>query len=465
MSDTSAPDTISSEIKRWVSSEIRRWVAAETGIDDVELTRLPGGGRHQAWRVQPIDPADERHWFLRLDAAAPSTREHYTLRREADVYRAAHAAGAPVPEVIGVHPELEAVLLEHVPGEARFGDLEPAVQQPILDDLAAHLARLHAVDPASLPLGSLAPVESLDEHVLAEIDIWQTRLDDTGLPRPFYTAAFRWLREHQPAVARRPALVQGDTGPGNFLHDGRRVTAILDFELGHLGDPLEDLAWVGTRNVQEPVPDFDLFCERYVAAGGEPIDPVRLRYHLLFAELRIAVLYVDRESYGLDPREDLGNQLIYRALHSRVTVEAMAAAHGAELPSIDIDAEPAPTTNSPFHDALLEQLRTIVVPAVADPFAARRAKGMARIIKHLDRADRYGDAPRQAELGHLTLLLGSEPATVEDGRRAVDDLVRTGRLDVVDLLPYAWAHASWLTALARPAMGALATTHHPIIRR
>ncbi len=445
-------------------SGLERWASAETGVADLSLTRLPGGGRHQAWRVQPADAADERCWFLRLDAEAPSDREHYTLRREADAYRAAHAAGAPVPRLIGVHPDIEAVLLEHMPGDARFSGLDPTAQQMIIDDLAAHLARLHAADPASLPLGSLGPVVSLDAHVRREIDIWQQRLDDTGLARPFYSAAFRWLRAHQPAVPRRPALVQGDTGPGNFLHDGQRVTAILDLELGHLGDPLEDLAWVGTRNVQEPVPDFDLFCERYVAAGGEPLDPFRLRYHLLFAELRIAVLYVDRETGEPDPGEDLGNQLIYRALHQRVVVEAMATALGVELPDVDIGADPPPTANTPLHDALLGQLRTIVVPAISDPFAARRAKGMARIIKHLDQADRYGDAPQRAEVAALTRLLGAEPATVEDGRREVDDLVRAGTLDVADLLPYAWEHASWVTALARPAMGALATTHHPIIR-
>ena len=58
-------------------------------------------------------------------------------------------------------------------------------------------------------------------------------------------------------------LVQGDTGPGNFLHDGSKLTAIVDFELAHIGDPMEDLAWIGTRNAQEPVPDFDRLLALY----------------------------------------------------------------------------------------------------------------------------------------------------------------------------------------------------------
>ena len=90
--------------------------------------------------------------------------------------------------------------------------------------------------------------------------------------------------------------MQGDTGPGNLLHDGAHLTALLDFELAHLGDPMEDLAWIGTRNAQEPVPDFDALLDAYVRAGGA-VDRARIRYHFVFAELRIAVLAIERAGH------------------------------------------------------------------------------------------------------------------------------------------------------------------------
>ena len=92
------------------------------------------------------------------------------------------------------------------------------------------------------------------------------------------------------APANRPALVRGAAGPVNSLPAGDRGTAVLDFELAHLGDPMEDLAWVGTRHAQEPLPDFDRLLRGYAAAAGREPDPERIRFHAVFAELRIAVL-------------------------------------------------------------------------------------------------------------------------------------------------------------------------------
>ncbi|MGD9701024.1 MAG: phosphotransferase family protein [Acidimicrobiia bacterium] len=440
--------------------ELARWAAGLLGEATVELRRRPGGGSHQAWDVE--SPSGTT-CFLRTDSAPAREHQHYTLRREAEVYRAVRSIGLPSPAVLGVHPELEAVLLERVDGVAAFARLDPSAQSAIVDDFTPWLARLHAADPATLDLPSLGPVTTIEHAVVRELDIWESRLDATGVPDPILTSCFIWLRDHVPATGdARPSLVQGDTGPGNFLHDGQRVTAFLDFELAHLGDPMEDLAWVGTRNAQEPVPDYAHFLDLYAHAAGAAPDADRIRYHALFAELRIAVLGTARRGHGVDLDAEHGNRLIYGALHRRLTVEALAAAIGVDLPTIDLPVL-ADTAETRLFDATLHQLRHQVSPDVNDPYASRILKGVARMVKYLREVDRAGDAHSIAELDELEVLLGHRPADVAEGAAELLERVRSRRISAAELLPHAAGQAMRRTQLVAPAMGVLATRHLPVV--
>lgn len=443
---------------KWVA-EFAAWAQELTGEPIRDIDRQPGGGRHGAWVVRGENGG---MWFLRADSAKPGPHEHYTLRRESEIYAAAASAGLPVPKILGVHPVHEAVLMEYVQGNARFAPLDSGAQASVVADFAPLLARLHAADPAQMELPSLAPVMSITEHVEQELDIWGSRLNAVTAPNPFLRACFLWLRQNLPEVDGSPSLVQGDTGPGNFLHDGRRVTALVDFELAHLGDPIEDLAWVGTRNAQDPVPDFDLFLAQYAEAGGDAFDGGRFRYHSLFAEVRIAILGAERAAAGgPSPMGDLGSGLIYGALHRRLTLEALCTAVGEPRP--DLSALPAPdTAQTPYFDGVLLQMKDLIGPAISDPFAAQRLKSLARAVKQLREVDRIGsETLAEAELDDLEALLGHRPSSNMEGRAELDALVGAGEMDAVDLIPFAAADVSRAHQLAAGAMGSLATRHLP----
>lgn len=439
---------------------LARWVRDVVGEPTATVKRRPGGGSHQAWDVL-ID--GEPRWFLRADAAEPDPAKHYTLRREAHVYAAVHAIGLPSPAVLGIHPELEAVLLERSPGDAAFARLDRDAQIEIIDDFAPWLARLHAADPATLDLPGIGGAATIREATVAELDRWERRLDASGVPDPVLTACFLWLRDHLPDTGdARPSLVQGDTGPGNFLHDGHRVTAFLDFELGHLGDPMTDLAWVGTRNAQEPVPDFERFLTRYAEAAGSEPDRARIRYHALFAELRIAALGAERQGAAAELEAEHGNRLIYGALHRRLTVEALAAAIGVPMPAVELP-ELGDTDDTAYFDAMLHQMQHRIGPELTDPWAGRLLKGLARVTKYLREVDRAGDRHEQAELDDLAELLGRRPATLREGATALLAKVRSREIDAERLLPYAAGQVARRTQLVGPAMGRLATSHLPTV--
>ncbi len=188
----------------------------------------------------------------------------------------------------------------------------------------------------------------------------------------------------------------------------------------------------------------------------------RIRYHFVFAELRIAVLAIERASHAPAPDADVGSGLIYGTLHTRLTAEALAAATGTALPPPPPD-DTADTDATPYFDAVLHQLREVVVPAIDDPFAAQRAKSAARVLKYLREVERAGDAPMVAELDALARILRTKPEGVESGRRALEAAVVAGRYDAVELLPYAWTRVQWEQRLRAGAMGVLATRHLPAL--
>jgi hypothetical protein len=85
-------------------------------------------------------------------------------------------------------------------------------------------------------------------------------------------------------------LVQGDTGPGNFMYAGGRVVAVVDWELAHLGDPMDDIAWLTLRATQEPFPDLPARVGEYEALSGHAIDEPRVRYYQVMAEAKLQVM-------------------------------------------------------------------------------------------------------------------------------------------------------------------------------
>ena len=78
----------------------------------------------------------------------------------------------------------------------------------------------------------------------AQIDRWyHVYRAEADVAIPLLEEGAAWLHHHAPALDR-VGIVHGDPGPGNFVHDGRRVIAFTDWEFTHLGDPMEDWAYL-----------------------------------------------------------------------------------------------------------------------------------------------------------------------------------------------------------------------------
>jgi hypothetical protein len=117
-----------------------------------------------------------------------------------------------------------------------------------------------------------------------------------------------------------------------------------------------------------------------------------------------------------------------------------------------------------MYDAVLTQLRDVIVPRTKDPLAQARGKGIARIVKYLARVDTYGAYYEECELRDLETLLGRRADKVTSGRAAAAEAVAAGGISEEDYVLTLWRRVARETELARPSMGVLADRHWPPLR-
>ena len=255
------------------------------------------------------------------------------------MYLALQDTDVPVPRVLGVHATHQAMLSERLTGENWFSRIvDPDEQLATAQDFIGHLAALHRLDPATLDLPGFPKPTTIPELVADELDEWDTVIAQRGgSVDPQLSFSLDWLRRNVPDVEGPVVLVQGDTGPGNFMYAAGKVVAVVDWELAHLGDPMDDIAWLSLRATQEPFTDFAARLREYEALTGNEIDERRVRYYQVMAETKMLVMGHRPAGQQRDAAAteggggDIGNGLIYGMLHRRLWFEAMAAFVGLEL--------------------------------------------------------------------------------------------------------------------------------------
>jgi len=272
------------------------------GTQEVTGVREITSGSSQAlWAFDAMTPGGAvplvarcaRLWSAEMQASSAG------MAAEAALLRAAAAGGVPVPAVRGELVPLdglgEGYVMARLEGETRgprllrdpaFAELRPR----LAGQCGAILARIHALSPAALPplRCAFARDESLN---------WAGRHRAAGSARPVFAWAFRWLRENAPPPAGEPKLVHADFRNGNLMVGPEGVRGVLDWELAHFGDPMEDLglfcmnAW-RFGNIDAPAGGFgsrEAFFDGYAAVSGTRVDAARVHWWEVFGTLKWGV--------------------------------------------------------------------------------------------------------------------------------------------------------------------------------
>lgn len=442
-----------------IPEDVRSWITETTGADRIDAKQVSGGASRQAWFVDTHHASGQEALFLRYDPRDPKPGSAFhSLQVEAEILTELHRHGVMVPRVIAAHPDQQAVLMDRVGGETWFRLIgDPDEQVRVAQDFIAKLAHLHRIDARQLNIPGLGPARPAAEHVRDEITAMRGRLDRHRGPAPLLRFCIDWLEGHIPAYEGPTVLVQGDTGPGNFMYADGRVTAIVDWELAHFGDPMDDIAWLSLRAVQDTFTDFPDRLAEYEQLSGHRIDADRIWYYRLFAETRLASMNpgsVDIRASAPVGSPDAGNSLIYGMLHRRLLVEALA--HVVGIPDVDVEF-PDSDDNSertPIYDATASALSGAVARS-ADGLATRYIKGAARLVKYLAEVDRIGAVVDARELAELAEFLGATPESVSQGRAALAELAGRGEISERDYVTQLWRGIKRDDYLTRTASGAL----------
>lgn len=454
--ETSPPPGMAAAADDTEETRLFAWVEQVVGGTIRSSAQTSGGNRARSWAIDVAQPGGGlAEVFLRYSPPRPPGVEPYTTHREAQVYRAIAGLDIRAPRLIAEHPQIQAILTDRAHGIAEFRhSKDAAAKQAIVAEFMTDLAKLHAhpTDGVALDGGGHGP--RIVDHVRAELAIWRAMYDETGRPDALLDLAFRWLDENLPDPDGPVVLVHGDAGPGNFLFENGHLTAIIDWELAHLGDPMEDLAWFSMRCVMEPVPDFHASLAAYERAAGQAIDRSRILYHRVLVSTRVVVIR-HRNVTG-----EYAHAIVSRALNRRLLVEALADADGVAVRWPAPIAVPA-TDRGPMFAAVLDDLRDVIVARSTDRQVIARAKSAAKVLKYLEAWDRLGGAVEAAERAALEGLLGV--SDLEQARLALVSAVRSGGLGFADALEFFAGQASRDAQLASGASGGIAARHYPAL--
>ncbi|WP_411288290.1 phosphotransferase family protein [Phenylobacterium sp.] len=267
------------------------------------LERISGGASRETYRFRARwtddDGVRERRLILRRDP--PASLIDTERRIEFAAYRAFAGSAVPAPEMLWLEEGSGALdhpffIAEELVGfQASPQVLFAGPYDGVLGRLAERkwsiLGDIARADPAVLGLTQVMPAPALNACGWRELDHWEAILDrDEAEPMPITRAAIRWLRANPPPPAQKLSVVHGDYRTGNFLFDeAGEIHGVLDWEMAHLGDPLEDLAWgfnpvwsFGRQGLAGGLIPQAQAVEMWERASGLTAEPAALAWWVLF---------------------------------------------------------------------------------------------------------------------------------------------------------------------------------------
>ncbi len=320
-------DSVKDVLVAWEIADLQAQLgdAAATTLEDVEITQerwaaylrdrynepdlqvtlfksLAGGFGKQTYLFDVQGKGLDGSYVIRRDLVVTLfDNDCHRIENEYELIRAAFAKGFPAPDALWLDTEHKLlpgghfIVMRRAPGAAGGSVFagRTALPQHLVEVLAGIMARLHTLPPL-LELGALTESISpelwtlpLNEVVRRYLLSWRELfLREAHLPSPAMMSLFGWLLDHIPESAGTPSLLHGDIGFHNFLLDGTTLTAVVDWEFGHIGDAAEDLAYV--RNTLGAQIDWDAFLAAYHAAGGPEVSAERLHFFQIWGHLRNA---------------------------------------------------------------------------------------------------------------------------------------------------------------------------------
>ena len=433
---------------------IADWITSELGATVRDVRRQPRW--RPVWFVEVERGGEVTELCVRGDR--PDIALVFPLQHEMRFQALLADHDIPVPAVHGWIDAVGAYVMDAVPGRPDFADVDDAERDAVVDEYVQVLARLHALDVAPfVDAGITRAATPAESGTVGMAEYERKYRAAKSRPDPMMEFGLGWFHRHPPRSRGREAPVVWDSG--QFHHHGGHLVSLMDLELGHLGDPMMDLAGWRMRDSVIPFGDFPTIYDRYAALTGEPVDLDAVQLHH-FAFTMSNQLAFSHRLRSPSPESDLMTYVQWCNETNLYITEFLGEYLDLELPTVETpDPTPSPFTRS--HQHLVRSLRAI---RADDAYTRYQVRIAFRLAAHLDRVHEIGAAVEAADLDDLAELLGHRPETWLDGEAELERFViadaSTGRYDeqLVPLLHTRNLRAQMLNG----APGSAMTRHNPI---
>ncbi len=395
------------------TEQVVTWLEANLGGTVTDIAR------QARWR--PVWFADLERDGERLELCVRGDRTDmpliFPLDHEMRLQALLHDHGIPAARVYGWIDDPMAYVMDRVPGENHFEQSTDAERAAVVDDYLHVLARMHALDIGPFVEGGIMRAERPEDSGLLGLGRYEAVFRRVKkYPDPFIEFCLGWLRRNPPFSRGRESVIVWDSG--QFHHQDGRVLAVLDVEIGHIGDPMMDLAAWRMRDTVIGYGNFAALYDRYSELSGEPVDLDAIqRHHFMFTLTNQLPLGAALREPA--PDSDLMTNLQWCCETNLFATEALAEILDVELPEVEMP-EPRESRAEVVLNHLVRNLRTVHVD---DEYLRYRLRTMFRMARHAARIDEIGDAVSEADLDDLHQLLGHRPKSWLEGEAELEQFV------------------------------------------
>lgn len=374
-------------------AKVIAWIEANIGGKVERCERQPRwrGG----WWVDVRRDGELLNLYVREERNEPFPP--WPLEHEAGVLQILERHGVPVPHVWGIIDDPHATVMDNIPGDFDFANVEEAERIAILEDYAEAVARQHAIPPEELAAqGVMRMPETAEDIALGCFRTCEAMyLSAKRLPEPRIEFLRRWIYRNIPRNRTKISILSVDSG--QFLFKGGKVTGLYDFEYACLGDPMIDIAFIPLRLSMYNLSDTRPFLRRYAELTGETYDHHTLTFHAVWWGLCTPFILTG----GMHAPRPEATYFEYIGWYLGSIASQFSLL--ADLKGLDLSFDYTPPPAKPSRWAQVADVMAMrLPPRVPDePYALSEERNVLELLRRMD-AHRDMEAEYLGEVARLT---------------------------------------------------------------
>jgi len=354
---------------------------------------------------------------LYVRGARTDMRPIFPLVHERRMQELLGSMGIPVPQVHGYLVDPPAIVMDRASGSTEFSGSSDDERRSVMDEYVGILARMHHLDVGPFAdAGAELPARPSDVARTGIRAYERAYRVQKVRPDPFMEFCLGWLARHPPRHRVRPSVVVWDSG--QFLHRAGRISALLDLELAHIGDPMMDLAGLRMRGTVIDYGSLEDLYRRYEELTGDEVDRGAIAYQHFAFTITTQLAY-HRGLVEPTPDSDLMTYMQWCSESNLYAVEALAGFAGIELETVDLP-DPSPSSAAVAHRHLVDSLRAMEANEERSAYQLRAA---FRLARHLQRVDEIGASLTQHDLDDVAAVIGHRPSSWDESERELERFV------------------------------------------